>query len=46
MKIFRKIIIALWTVIALVEMILGHTDEAILAMCWVIFLQLMVIENK
>jgi hypothetical protein len=46
MKLARKIIMALWTVLALIAITIGYTDKAIFAMCWAIFMQLQIIEDK
>ena len=46
MKKIRKILMLLWTIVALVGMVLGKTDTAIFAMCWAIFIQLEIIEEK
>lgn len=46
MKLARKIVMTLWTIIALGAITIGYTDKAIFAMCWAIFMQLQIIEDK
>ena len=46
MRTLTKLILALWAIVALIEMVIGQTDKAIFAICWAILIQLIVIENN